>query len=364
MPKKINLKANNVTYKHVNSSYSMFLSGTDVKHNEIRQFNRWVTCLKKEGVYTFESAKAGEQKCEVKTVNYSGESKRLINFTTYNYLGYGCHQEVKNAVKAAIDKYGTGAASSPLIGGNFILHKKLEEKIIKFMGFDHKYGASIFSTGYGVNVGVISACMHPGTYVILDGACHASLFEGARLSGAAIRIFKHNNMGDLERVLDSIKEEKVRKIICCEGVYSTSGEKGNIVGIVSLAKKYGASTLVDEAHSMAITGDHGRGICEEQGVLDKVDMIIVTFSKAFCSLGGALIAKKEISRYVDFFAKIRILSAAMPPAISAGIVKIFELINSPEGRKRRKTLMDNAEYMRNLLGEKVNILNRKLIFRE
>jgi len=282
----------------------------------------------------------------------------MINFSSYNYLGYGYDERVKQASKDAIDKYGTGAASSPVTAGTFEIHNQLEEELVKFMGHNSKeYGISLFSSGYGVNTGTISAFMKPGSYVILDETSHASLMEGAGLSGANIRLFKHNDMQDLERILKTIEKENVRKLICCEGAYSADGDKGNIKGIVQLAKKYNAYTLVDEAHSILVAGEHGRGISEEQGVLNDIDLFVITFSKSFCSVGGALIAKKEITRYVNWYARGRMFSAAVPPAIVGAILKVLELGQQEDGQNRRKRILDNAHYMKTLLEKKVEVLN-------
>ncbi len=337
-------------------SYDMFLSGTDRRLSEISGLNEWLKCVKNKGMYTFESEKFGAQKEKVELMTSSGKKKKVLNFVSYNYLGYGYHPAVKNAAKRAIDQYGLGAASSPIMGGTLAIHKKLQKELIKFMGFGSDYGVSIFATGYGTNFGTVSALMHPGSYVILDSAAHASLIDGARLSGASIRIFKHNNMKDLERVLVSLEDENVRKLICCEGVYSVDGDKGNISGIVGLARKYKALTLVDEAHSIMVAGRHGRGVSEEQGVLSEVDMIVVTFSKVFCSLGGALIAKKEITNYINLYARPRMFSAAMPPAIAGTILKVLELGPGDDGVYRRNNLINNSMYLRSLLKDKVEVV--------
>lgn len=339
-------------------THDMFVHGFDYEHDEIKQFDKWVNSAIKDGIYIFETERLSEQKPEVEFMRKTGERLKALNFSSYNYLGYGFDRRVKNAAKEAIDKYGTGAMSSPIVSGNFIIHKKLEEKLIEFLGFNNEeYGVSLFSTGYGVNTGTISAYMKPGGYIILDEFSHMSLIEGAQLSGAGFKTFKHNNMQDLERLLFSIKNRSIRKLICCEGVYSSDGSKADIKTITGLAKKYNARTLIDEAHSIMISGKHGRGVAEDQGVLDKIDMFIITFSKAFCSLGGALVAKKEITRYVNWYAKCRMFSAAMPPSVAGGIIKAIELGSGPDGAQRRKKIIDNSGYMRLLLKDSVNILN-------
>jgi 7-keto-8-aminopelargonate synthetase-like enzyme len=338
-------------------TYDMFAQGMDSNHTEVTEFSKWVDLATRDGVYAFESERLHEQREEIELKRETGEILKLINFSSYNYLGYGYHPEVKQAAKDAIDKFGTGPASAPVISGTFTPHKELEKNLVKFLGHGDDYGVSLFSSGYGVNTGTISAYMKPGTYVILDETSHASLMEGAGLSGASMRLFKHNDMEDLEKILKSIEKEETRKLICCEGIYSADGDRGKIGEIVKLAKKYGAKTLIDEAHSIMVAGDNGRGVCEEQDVLKDVDMFVITFSKAFCSVGGALIAKKEITQYVNWYARCRMFSAALPPVIIGGILKALELGGGKDGDERRRKIKENSAYFKKLLSEKVDVLH-------
>lgn len=349
---KINSSAN-----QKNIGYDAFSSGIDYNHEEIGQFNKWLDSLKRNDFYVFAAEHLSAPEEETEIILQSGKKSKVLNFSSYNYLGYGCHPKVKLSAKEAIEKFGIGAGSSPIFSGNFTIHREFEKRLIKFLGLSKDYGISIFSTGYGANTGTISAYMKPGSYVVLDEFSHISLIEGAFLSGAIVRIFKHNDMNDLENILISINERDVRKLICCEGVYSAGGDRGNIKSIVALAKKYNARTLVDEAHSIMIAGEQGRGVSAEQGVLKEIDMLIVTFSKAFCSLGGALVAKKGIAQYVNWYAKCRMFSAAIPPAVIGGISKVLELGSSADGDKRRKRIIENSAYMRSLLKGKVDILD-------
>ena len=354
--KKLNKKRE--TIKDFNKyTLDLFAFGKDSTDQKVHMFDRWVNTLEENNLYSFESQHTSEQKEKVYITRSTGEKFFLLNFSSYNYLGYGYHSEVKQAAKDAIDEYGTGAASSPIISGNFSINKILEKKLIDFMRLDNSYGVSLFSTGYGVNTGTISAYMEYGTYVIVDELVHTSIWEGARLSKAKILIFKHNDMRDLKKILNSIKNKNVRKLICCEGVYSADGDKANLKDIVKLAKKYHAKTLVDEAHSIMVAGQNGRGVSEELGILEQVDFFILTFSKAFCALGGALIAKKELTRYVDWFAKNRMFSAGIPPSVVGGIIKALDLGSSLDGQEKRIKIMDNAKLMMSLLKDKINILD-------
>ena len=339
---------------HNNYTYDMFLQSFGREPSEITRFNEWVENVKQDGTYPFESPRTHEQRTQIELFRETGEKLKMLNFSSYNYLGFGYHPQVKKAAKDAIDNYGLGANSSPVISGTFLLHQTLENDLVKFFGLEG-YGASLFSSGYGVNLGAISAFIKPGGYVVLDESAHMSLLEGAQLSKAEILYFKHNSPENLEEVLSSIDDKNARVLVCVEGVYSADGDYGKLQPIVKIAKKYGAFTLVDEAHSLLLSGENGRGVCEEQGVLEDVDMIVITFSKAFGGVGGALFARKEITQYVNWYAKCRMFSCALDPGVTGGMIKVLELASSEEGNIRRKRIHENAHYFRSLLQGKVDI---------
>lgn len=240
------------------------------------------------------------------------------------------------------------------MNGTFQIHKLLEERIVDFFGQDG-YGVSLFSSGYGANVGVISAFIHKGDHVVLDRSSHASLIDGAVLSQGKISLFRHNDVEFLEKVLKRLDYKNSRILVCCEGVYSTDGDYGDLKAIGEMSKKYGATVLVDEAHSLLVAGENGRGVCEEKGVLDQVDMIIGTFSKSFGGVGGCLYAKKDITNYVNYYARSRMFSCALDPAVTGGLVKALELAAGQDGRRKRKRIIDNTNYLRSKLEGKVDI---------
>ena len=343
----------------LNESYKdytldMFLRSVGKDHAEITQFNRWRKMVIGADKYTFEISHLGAQKPRVEVKRITGETCDLISLASYNYLGYSYHPEVIQAAKNALDRFGLGATGSPLLNGTFQIHKILEQKIVEFFG-QEGYGASIFSSGYGANLGVVSAYIHKGDYVVLDRSSHASLIDGALLSQGNISMFKHNDTEHLEKVLNRIDYQNSRILICVEGVYSTDGDYGNLKDIVKVAKKYGAKILVDEAHSLLIAGPNGRGVVEEQGVLADVDMIIGTFSKSFAGVGGCLYAREEITNYVNWYARSRMFSCALDPAVTGGLIKALELASGPDGREKRKRIIKNADYLRSLLQGKVDI---------
>jgi 7-keto-8-aminopelargonate synthetase-like enzyme len=338
----------------VENNYDSFLHGGGAKLREMEKFNAWVNETKRQGKYSFEIPRLTGQDTLIKVAGVDGSQHELLNFSSYNYLGLGFHPEVIQAAKDALDTFGLGANSSPVISGTLEVHSRLEEKLLEFWSLEG-YGVSLFSSGYGVNLGVIQAFVKPGDFVVLDKAVHMSIVEGAQLSGANIRYFEHNSESDLEEILQQVADGRNRILVCVEGVYSAEGNIGRLSEIVPLAKNYGAYVLVDEAHSVLIAGRKGRGILEEQDILDQIDLYVITFSKSFSGVGGAVIAKRSITQYVNWFAKCRMFSCALDPAVTAGITKSLELAMGEEGDKRRERIHSNSRLLRGLLKDKVNV---------
>lgn len=334
--------------------YEMFLYSMGAELEEAIRFDEWVDDVRANGAYAFEAARRGPQTPCVDVVREDGDTFSLLNFSSYNYLGLSTHPRVITAAKAALDTYGLGAASSPVHGGTFELHKALEAELIDFVGLPGR-GVSLFSSGYGVNTGTISACIRRGHYLVLDRSAHMSILEGAQLSRAKVLYFRHNDVEDLQRVLAGITEEDARILVCVEGVYSADGDTAPLRGIVDAAKRHKAMVLVDEAHSFLVAGPGGRGVCEAEGVLADVDLLVLTFSKAFGGVGGALVARKEITRYVNWYARCRMFSCAIDPAVTGGILESLRIARSPEGAARRSRAQANADGLRERLAPFVDI---------
>ena len=335
-------------------SYEMFLYSMGSDLEEAESFQDWMEEVEADGTFAFEAARDHAQRTDITIQRESGERLQLLNFSAYNYLGYAHHPEVIEAAKAALDQYGLGASSSPVHGGTMRLHKELEEELVRFVGVPGN-GVSLFSSGYAVNTGTISAIVKRGHYIVADRSAHMSILEGAQLSRAKVLYFRHNDVDHLREVLASIEEEDARILVCVEGVYSGDGDMAPLRGIVDVAKARGALVLVDEAHSFLVAGPNGRGVCEAEGVLAEVDMLVLTFSKAFGGVGGALIAKKHITRYVNWFARCRMFSCAIDPAVSGGVLQALKLAQTPDGAARRQRAVDNASYLRSLLQGRVNL---------
>ena len=337
---------------YTRKSYDMFMSSSSAAPVEAEHFDRWIHSVKADDAYSFEAPRQGIQGPKIQ-VRRGEQLLSCVNFSSYNYLGYAHHPEVIAAAKDALDTYGLGAASSPIAGGTFELHTQLEAELLDFFDLPDR-GIALFSSGYAVNTGTVSAFLKEGHVCVLDRSAHMSLLEGAQLSRAQLRYFRHNDPADLERVLASI-EGDTRVLVCVEGVYSAEGDFGRLKELVAVAKAHGAFILVDEAHSMLVAGERGRGVCEAQGVLDDVDMIVFTFSKAFGGIGGGVLARRNIAQYIRWYARCRMFSCALDPAVTGGVLRALQLARTPEGAQRRAQLIRNADYLRGLLRDQLHL---------
>lgn len=335
-------------------TFDMFATSTSAEPEEAMRFYEVVESMKRDGVYHFETPRCEAQHPVVTVRSHAGEELRQLNFSCYNYLGFSYHPEVIEAAKAALDRYGLGASGSPVLSGTLELHSALERKLVEFYGLPDR-GVSLFSSGYGTNVGAVSAFIREGHNAVLDASVHMSLVEGAQLSKASVSYFRHNDPESLDKILSRLDCANTRTLVCTEGVYSADGDVGRLRAIVDVAKKHGAKVLVDEAHSVLVAGPTGRGACEAEGVLGEVDLLVVTFSKAFGGCGGALIARKEITQYVNIYAKCRMHSCAIDPAVTGGILKSLDLAMGPVGQERRQRIVANAKYLREKLSAYVDI---------
>lgn len=256
--------------------------------------------------------------------------KRMIMIGSNNYLGLTNHPKVKEAAIEAIKKYGTGCAGSRFLNGTLDIHVELEEKLARFM---RKEAALVFSTGFQVNLGVISALVGKDDIVIIDKMDHASIIDGCRLSFGEIKKFRHNDMNDLERVLKEYETKD--KLIVVDGVFSMEGDIAPLPEIVKLAKKYSARVMVDDAHGIGVLGKTGRGTAEHFGLEEDVDLIMGTYSKSLASIGGFIAGSADVIHYIKHFARSLIFSASPPPASVASVSAALDIIeNEPERRDR------------------------------
>jgi 7-keto-8-aminopelargonate synthetase-like enzyme len=339
---------------YTDQTYDMFLASATPEPVEAARFHEWVESVAADDAYMFEQARGSAQRTRVTVQRPGREPRELLNFSSYNYLGLGYHPEVIEAAKAALDRFGLGAASSPVISGTLEIHRALEEKLLQVLDLPG-HGVSLFSSGYAVNTGTVSAVVKEGQHVVLDRSVHMSLLEGAQLSRAHIHYFRHNDPENLDRVLSRLDSKGTRTLVCTEGVFSADGDLGPLRAIVSVAKKHGAMVLVDEAHSILVAGPNGRGVSEAEGVLGEVDFLVLTFSKAFGGVGGAVVARRELTRYINWYARCRMFSCALDSAVTGGMVKALEIAAGPEGAERRRRIRDKARHLREALRPHVSI---------
>ena len=266
------------------------------------------------------------------------DGRKVLMFGSNSYLGLTNHPEVKAAAIAAVEKYGTGCAGSRFLNGTLDTHIALEKALAEFAG---KEDAIIFSTGFQVNLGVISCLLGREDYIIWDALNHASIIEGIRLSPAKSLRYKHNDMEALERRLKQCDPDRI-KLIVIDGVFSMEGDLCNLPEIIRLSKQYGAQVMVDEAHGFGVLGDHGRGVCNHFGLTKDVDLIMGTFSKSFASIGGFIAGSKTTINYLRHHARSYIFSASNTPAATAAAHKSLEImLREPE---RVQALQEKTAY--------------------
>ncbi len=266
------------------------------------------------------------------------DGRRMIMVGSNNYLGLTNHPEVKEAAIAAIKKYGSGCAGSRFLNGTLDIHVKLEEKLARFTG---KEAALVFSTGFQVNLGVISALVGKNDIVIIDKMDHASIIDGARLSFGDTKKFRHNDMADLDRLLTDFNGRS--KLIVVDGVFSMEGDIANLPEIVRIARKHGAGIMVDDAHGIGVLGPGGRGTAEHFGIEDDIDLLMGTYSKSLASIGGFIAGREDVIHYIKHFARSLIFSASPPPSTVASVNAALDIIEREPERIER--LWKNTRFM-------------------
>ena len=266
------------------------------------------------------------------------DGKKVLMFGSNSYLGLTNHPKIKEAAKTAIDKYGTGCAGSRFLNGTLDIHIELEERLAKFTG---KEGALCFSTGFQVNLGVVSVLTGRNDHLLLDELDHASIIEGSRLSFSRVLKYAHNDMKSLESKLKHCTPDSL-KLIGVDGIFSMEGDIVKLPEILKLAKKYNATIMVDDAHSLGVIGKNGSGTASHFGLTDQVDLIMGTFSKSFASLGGFIASDKDTINFIKHSSRSLIFSASMTPSAAATVLAALDIMESePE---RIKHLWDITNY--------------------
>lgn len=297
------------------------------------------------------SLKAGELWRELRRIEGRGagrmevEGRSLAGFASNDYLGLAESVEVVAGLKEGIGIWGAGAGASRLVCGTFAPHEELEATLAKAKGAE---GALVFASGFAVPMGVIPALVGPGDTVILDKLSHACLVDAAKLSGATLRVFPHNHLEKLERLLASAKG---RVLVVTESVFSMDGDRAVLREMVELKERYGAWLLVDEAHAFGVVGPEGRGLVAEMGLEGRVELQMGTLSKAVGLSGGYVAGRREVMEWLINRARSFIYSTAVPPFFAHGARVAVALMLGQEGERRRKKLRENVALFRRLIGQ-------------
>jgi len=306
-------------------------------------FQDWWAEVKPEGYYLYELPLHTQPgtRVDVQDTKTGEVRKGLVNFASYNYLGLSYRPEVKQAIKEAAEIFGGGSSGSPILSGTTQLHRMFTEEMAAFKNQD---SALLFPTGYSANVGTIAGLMRSGDLIVADQFAHASIVDGMILSKAKSRFFRHNRADDLDRKLSGFSG---KKLVIVEGVYSMDGDVPPLRGIIDVCRKHGARLMIDEAHSAFVFGPTGKGVAEDQGVEEEIDIHLGTFSKSLGGQGGYVVGPHRLINYLRGFSRSRFFSCALSPVVVAGLRKALEISRSePQLRTR---LWENVATMQKLL---------------
>ena len=316
-------------------------------------FEEWINNEAVQAGYSFfeqELLSAPRVRTEILS-RFDQQKRKVINLTSYNYLGLSTHPEVLEAAKQALFKYGLSASGAPLLSGHFDLHAKLAQELAEFK---QKNSCMLFSSGLGGNVGAIQAVLRKGDVFVLDEKCHKSLVDGGTLSGAKMVFFDHNSPDSLAQKLEQSKGKRI--LVAVEGVYSMDGNLARLPEIVDVCESYGVGIYLDEAHSSLMFGQNGRGIGEHFDLEDKIGLSFGTLSKSFGGVGGFVCSNERLIRYMKGYASPWNFSCASSPAVIGGLRKALEV--ATRDSSLRDKLWANVNYLKEkLLALKLDLGN-------
>jgi glycine C-acetyltransferase len=321
---------------------SFYYSSSDDVFAILEPYTEWYDRAQLRGYYLYGQPMSSRPTTRVE-LQEKLEQRRLnlLNLSSYNYLGLSYRPEVVEAAKRALDRYGIGAAGSPVLSGTMDVHLELERELAAFKA---KPACMLFPTGYSTNVGLIQGLMRPGDLIVADQNSHASIVDGAILSKAEVRFFKHNRPDELERKLQG---SSGKKLVIVEGVYSMDGDVCRLPEVVDIARRHDARVMIDEAHSTFIYGENGRGVAEAFGLEDRIDIHVGTLSKALGGQGGFVAGSTSLYKYLEGFARSRLFSCALSPVVSAGVIEALRIASREPGLRAR--LWANVAHIRRLL---------------
>lgn len=276
-----------------------------------------------------------------------GKIHNVIMLGSNSYLNLSTHPQVMDGARQALEEFGYGMGAVSNYAGITDIHKELEGRIAEFYGVEDSI---VFPSGYGANVGIVSALCSKNDVVINDAANHASIFDGCMLSGADIKVYPHKDMRYLERILSRLPEEKTGRLIITDGVFSMDGDMAPLDKIVELAQKYRCRVMVDDAHGVGVVGKTGRGTAEHFGVTGKIDLNVGMLSKGPGGLGGYCAASRNVVQYLRLYARSYFFSTALPASVAGGLNEVFKLLASDNAG--REKLWENINYLKQKLSEK------------
>jgi glycine C-acetyltransferase len=272
------------------------------------------------------------------------DGREVINLASNNYLGLCDHPKLREAAVAAIDKYGVGSGAVRTIAGTMRIHMELEEKIARFKGVE---ACVVFQSGFTANAGTVSSILGKEDFILSDELNHASIIDGARLSRAKIKVFRHKDVAHAEELLKEIQNEPGHKLVITDGVFSMDGDIGPVAALADLCEKYGAIMMVDDAHASGVLGRNGRGSVDHFNCTQRVDVQVGTLSKAIGALGGYVCGSRDLIDYLYHRARPFLFSTSHPPSVAASCIAAFDLLeNEPE---RIDRLWSNTKYFQEQL---------------
>lgn len=284
---------------------------------------------------------------------FTGQVREMVMMASNNYLGLTSHPKVVEAAIRATREYGAGAGSVPLLAGTMSIHRRLEERLAAFKGCED---AMVFSAGYGSNLGCLAGLLRPGDLAVNDILNHASIVDGCKLAGATLKVYPHQDLRSLARILQKAQGQYQGKLVVVDGVFSMDGDIAPLPELIAICRRFSARLMIDEAHATGVIGAHGRGTPEHWGVEGQVDIVAGTLSKALGGVGGFVASRREVIEYLRIFARAYMFSTALPPAVAAAVLAALDVIeNEPELRER---LWHNIRYLtRNLRSLGFNLGN-------
>ncbi|HEX8896312.1 MAG TPA: glycine C-acetyltransferase [Terriglobales bacterium] len=313
---------------------------TATRSNPLSYLSDQLTDLKQKGTY-FRLRVLEDEQAPVCTF----DGKRVINLASNNYLGLTTHPKLREAALEATKKYGVGSGAVRTIAGTMSLHMQLEEKIARFKNVE---ACVVFQSGFTANAGTVSAILGKEDFIISDELNHASIIDGARLSRAKIKVFRHKDMAHAEQLLAEVKNEPGKKLLITDGVFSMDGDIGPLPALCDLAEKYGAIMMVDDAHASGVLGRNGRGTIDHFGVHGRVDVQVGTLSKAIGALGGYVCGARDLIEFLYHRGRPFLFSTSHPPSVAATCIAAFDVL---EGEPERiDKLWENTRYWKQELG--------------